>query len=202
MRRTHSVAPCPCLLLLRSRCLSLAAAVLYQSSVEGIFTPSCQPGAHRGVPGEISPMVWGVRCAAAAVRVARQSFVEVASECAYLAPPSPPRHSTPLWPQVVILDFLDTFSSISRRWRHQFLLSLSFVLSDFRRAMCVAVGTGVGATCRGARRALFCVDSDVCLVKLLLYQAHTGLIHTLGCRGQFTRPRNVVHTTPWKSTHH
>ena len=62
----------------QSRCLSLAAAVLYQSSVEGIFTPSCQPGAHRGVPGKISPMVWGVRCAAVAVRVARQSFVEVA----------------------------------------------------------------------------------------------------------------------------
>ena len=115
--------------------------------------------------------------------------------------PSSPRRSTPLRPQVVILDFLDTFSSSSRRWCHQLTLYVSFLRSYFRRAVCVVARTGVDVVCRGARRALFCVDSDGCLVKLLLYQAHTGLIHTLGCRGQFTRPRNVVHTTPWKSTH-
>ena len=73
----------------------------------------------------------------------------------HLAPPSPPRHLTPLWPQVVILDFFDTFSSSSRRWRHQFMLSVSVLLPDFRRAGCVAARTGVGVTCRGARRALF-----------------------------------------------
>ena len=113
----------------------------------------------------------------------------------HLAPPSPPRHLTPLWPQVVILDFFDTFSSSSRRWRHQCMLSVSVLLPDFRRAGCVAARTGVvGVTCRGARRALFCVDGGVYLVRLLSYQAHTGLIHTLGCRGQFTRPRNKVHT--------
>ena len=56
----------------------------------------------------------------------------------HLAPPSPPRHLTPLWPQVVILDFFDTFSSSSRRWRHQFMLSVSVLLPDFRRAGCVA----------------------------------------------------------------
>ena len=110
----------------------------------------------------------------------------------HLAPPSPPRHSTPLWPQVVILDFFDTFSSSSRRWRHQFMLSVSVLLPDFRRAGCVAARTGVGVTCRGARRALFCVDSDVYLVKLLVYQARTGLIRTLGCRGQATRPRQAL----------
>lgn len=114
----------------------------------------------------------------------------------HLAPPSPPCHSTPLWPQVVILEFLDTFSSSSRRWRHQFLLSVSLLLPDFRRAGCVAARTGVGVTCPSARRALFCVDSAVYLVKLLSRQAHTGLIHTLGCRGQATRPRQAlyVHT--------
>ena len=110
----------------------------------------------------------------------------------HLAPPSPPRHLTPLWPQVVILDFFDTFSSSSRRWRHQFMLSVSVLLPDFRRAGCVAARTGVGVTCRGARRALFCVDGGVYLVKLLSYQAHTGLIHTLGCLGQATRPRQAL----------
>ena len=99
---------------------------------------------------------------------------------------------TPLWPQVVILDFFDTFSSSSRRWRHQFMLSVSVLLPDFRRAGCVAARTGVGVTCRGARRALFCVDGGVYLVKLLSYQAHTGLIHTLGCLGQATRPRQAL----------
>ena len=88
----------------------------------------------------------------------------------HLAPPSPPRHLTPLWPQVVILDFFDTFSSSSRRWRHQCMLSVSVLLPDFRRAGCVAARTGVGVTCRGARRALFCVDGGVYLVKLLSYQ--------------------------------
>ena len=103
---------------------------------------------------------------------------------------------TPLWPQVVILDFFDTFSSSSRRWRHQCMLSVSVLLPDFRRAGCVAARTGVGVTCRGARRALFCVDGGVYLVKLLSYQAHTGRIHTLGCLGQATRPRQAlyVHT--------
>ena len=38
----------------------------------------------------------------------------------------------------------------------------------------------------------FCVDGGVYLVKLLSYQAHTGLIHTLGCRGQATRPRQAL----------
>ena len=50
----------------------------------------------------------------------------------------------------------------------------------------------MGVTCRGARRALFCVDGGVYLVKLLSYQAHTGLIHTLGCLGQATRPRQAL----------
>jgi hypothetical protein len=94
--------------------------------------------------------------------------------------------------QVVILDFFDTFSSSSRRWRHQCMLSVSVLLPDFRRAGCVAARTGVGVTCRGARRALFCVDGGVYLVKLLSYQAHTGLIHTLGCLGQATRPRQAL----------
>ena len=67
-----------------------------------------------------------------------------------------------------------------------------FLLSDLQRAVCVAVGTGVSVTCRSARRAVFCVDSVVCLVILLFHQAHTGLLHTLGCRGQFTRPRHSV----------
>ena len=49
----------------------------------------------------------------------------------------------------------------------------------------------MGAACRRARRALFCVDSDVCLVKLLFCQARTGLVHTLGRRGQVTRPRQA-----------
>ena len=82
MRRTHSVAPCPCMLLPSLAVLSLAAALLHQPSVEGIFIPGLQPGAHRGVLGDISPMIWEIRCAAVAVRVSRQSFVEVASECA------------------------------------------------------------------------------------------------------------------------
>ena len=108
------------------------------------------------------------------------------------APPSAPRRSTPLWPQVVILDFFDTFSSSSRRWRHQCMLSVSVLLPDFRRAGCVAARTGVGVTCRGARRALFFVNGDVYLVKLLSYQAHTGLVHTLGFLGQATRPRQAL----------
>ena len=45
------------------------------------------------------------------------------------APPSSPRRSTPFWPQVVIPDFLNTFSSRSQRWAHQFLLNSSFWLS-------------------------------------------------------------------------
>ena len=77
MPRTHSAAPCPCMLL-PSLAVCRLQQLVFHKPVEGIFTPSCQPGAHRGVPGKISPMVWGVRCAAVAVRVARQSFVEVA----------------------------------------------------------------------------------------------------------------------------
>ena len=107
-------------------------------------------------------------------------------------PPSLPHRSTPLRPQVVILDFCDTFSSRSRRRSHHFLLCDLFLLSDLQRAVCVAVGTGVSVTCRSARRAVFCVDSVVCLVILLFHQAHTGLLHTLGCRGQFTRLRQAL----------
>ena len=60
----------------------------------------------------------------------------------------------------------------------RFAFASGFSESGVRRG-----SDGSGVTCRGARRALFCVDSDVCLVKVLLYQAHTGLIHTLGRRG-------------------
>ena len=115
-----------------------------------------------------------------------------AQEAASASIMSIPNGRIHLGPQVVILDFFDTFSSSSRRWRHQFMLSVSVLLPDFRRAGCVAARTGVGVTCRGARRALFCVDGGVYLVKLLSYQAHTGLIHTLGCLGQATRPRQAL----------
>jgi len=73
----------------------------------------------------------------------------------------------------------------------------------FTERVCVVARTGVDVTCRGARRALFCVDSDVYLVKLLVYQARTGLIRTIGCREQATRPRQAlrVHAV-WKGTHH
>lgn len=120
--------------------------------------------------------------------------VQEAASASIMSIPNGRIHLGP--PQVVILEFLDTFSSSSRRWRHQFLLSVSLLLPDFRRAGCVAARTGVGVTCPSARRALFCVDSAVYLVKLLSRQAHTGLIHTLGCRGQATRPRQAlyVHT--------
>ena len=64
------------------------------------------------------------------------------------------------------MDFCDTFSSRSRRRSHHFLLCDLFLLSDLQRAVCVAVGTGVSVTCRSARRAVFCVDSVVCLVIL------------------------------------
>ena len=51
--------------------------------------------------------------------------------------PSPPHRSASLWPQVIILDFLDTFSSSSRPWCHHFLLYSSILLSDFRRGTCM-----------------------------------------------------------------
>ena len=63
----------------------------------------------------------------------------------HLAPSSSPRRPTTPWPQVTILDFLETFSSSSRRWRHQFLLSVSLLLPDFRRAVCVMARTGVAS---------------------------------------------------------
>ena len=63
----------------------------------------------------------------------------------HLAPPSSPRRPTTPWPQVTILDFLETFSSSSRRCRHQFLLSVSLLLPDFRRAVCVMARTGVAS---------------------------------------------------------
>ena len=59
--------------------------------------------------------------------------------------PSSPRRSTPLRPQVVILDFFDTFSSSSQRWSHHFMLYFSFLLPDYWRAVCVIDGTGVAS---------------------------------------------------------
>ena len=82
------------------------------------------------------------------------------------APPSSPRCPTPLCPQVVILDFLETFSLSSRRWSHQFLVCEPFLRSDFQRAVCVVGGTGEGVACRRGRRAHFCVVGDVSLVNL------------------------------------
>ena len=91
------------------------------------------------------------------------------------------------------MDFLDTFSLSSRRWCHELTFFVSFLRPYLRRAVCVVARTGVDVMCRGARRALFCVDSDVCLVKLLFCQARTGLVHTLGRRGrQVTRPRQAL----------
>ena len=63
----------------------------------------------------------------------------------HLAPPSSPRRPTTPWPQVTILDFLETFTTSSRRWPHQFLFYLPFLLSDFRRAVCVMARTGVAS---------------------------------------------------------
>ena len=61
------------------------------------------------------------------------------------APPSSPRRPTTPWPQVTILDFLETFTTSSRRWPHQFLFYLPFLPSDFRRAVCVMARTGVAS---------------------------------------------------------
>ena len=42
---------------------------------------------------------------------------------------------------------------------------------------------GSGVTCRGARRAHFCADSDVGFVEVSFYQAHGAYMHTRRCRG-------------------
>ena len=105
--------------------------------------------------------------------------------------PSSPRRSTPLRPQVVILDFLDTFSSRSRRWCHHFWLYFPFLRSDLWRAVCVVGGTGEGVACRRGRRAHFCVVGDVSFVSSLSYQTHTTLVHTPG----YQQPRHAASTT-------
>ena len=64
----------------------------------------------------------------------------VAAAAVHKARPSPPHRSTPLWPQMVILDFLDTYSSISRRWLRHFLVCEPFLRSGFQRAVCIVIG--------------------------------------------------------------
>ena len=116
--------------------------------------------------------------------------------------PSSPRRSTPLRPQVVILDFLDTFSSSSRRWCRQCLLYLASLRSDSRRAVCVVGGTGEGVACRRARYVNFFVDDDLSFIDILLYQAHRAVIYTPRCRGQVTRPRQLCVCNAVEGTHH
>ena len=53
------------------------------------------------------------------------------------APPPSPRRSTPLWPQVIIPDFLDTLSPRYQRWTHHFFALIyvfAFVISGERCA--------------------------------------------------------------------
>ena len=57
MPRTHSAAPHAHRYMVSSSLSSLAAAVLNQPSVEGLFATGLQPGVHRGGLGEISPMM-------------------------------------------------------------------------------------------------------------------------------------------------
>mgnify|MGYP007024366575 CR=1 FL=1 len=103
--------------------------------------------------------------------------------------PSSPRRSTPLRPQVVILDFLDTFSSRSRRWCHHFWLYFPFLRSDSWRAVCVVGGTGEGVACRRARCLHICVDGDV--ISFICYTIERiSLLSTLpDTNGRVTRPR-------------
>ena len=105
--------------------------------------------------------------------------------------PSSPRRSTPLRPQVVILDFLDTFSSRSRRWCHQFLLYFPVLRSDSWRAVCVVGGTGEGVACRRARCLHICVDGDV--ISFICYTIERiSLLSTLpDTNGRVTRPRQL-----------
>ena len=116
--------------------------------------------------------------------------------------PSSPRRPTTPWPQVTILDFLETFSSSSRRCRHQFLLSVSLLLPDFRRAVCVMGRTGVAS--RAAVRGVHIFARIVMLV-LLKYRSikRMGLICTLAdAEGTPTRPRQLCVCMPWKGTRH
>ena len=83
MRRTHSAAPCPSLLLTSLAVYRLLQLVFHEPLVEAIFTLGLQPGADRTILGEISPQMCEIRCAATAVRVSRQPFVAGRSECAW-----------------------------------------------------------------------------------------------------------------------
>ena len=105
--------------------------------------------------------------------------------------PSSPRRSTPLRPQVVILDFLDTFSSRSRRWCHHFWLYFPFLRSDLWRAVCVVGGTGEGVACRRARCLHICVDGDV--ISFICYTIERiSLLSTLpDTNGRVTRPQQL-----------
>ena len=105
--------------------------------------------------------------------------------------PSPPRCSAPLWPQVVILDFLDTYSSRSRRWCHQFVLFSLLLLPIFRRGTGVVGGDIVGLACRRGRRAHFFADGGVFCVDVLSCRTYTSFTHSPGCR----RARHAASTT-------
>ena len=112
------------------------------------------------------------------------------------APPSSSRRSTPFWPQVVIPDFLNTFSSRSQRWTHQFLLYSSFWLSYYRERC--ASWAGPEWVSRAAVRGVRTFAWMVMFLSLVHYPTkHIQLLSTLpDTNGPVTRPQQLCSPTP------